>query len=401
MAAAKNLSLEWVDGMGRVDGPEWDALAWPGDTPFLSHDWLRLLEDSGSVGPGTGWTPTHLLARLDGRLVGAAPLYRKDHSEGEFVFDHALANLAGQAGIAYYPKLVGMSPFSPAGRYRFGVAPGECDDRNGPSLSRTMLDQTLAEAEAQGMGAVQYNYVDPDWVAGGEDSWPRRRGFMVWRHQSYAWDNPGYADFDEFLAVLRHGPRRNIRRERAAVRQAGVEVRMVEGADAPDAWFGLMHEFYAATNARFGPWHCKYLTPEFFRGLAGPLRRDLVFAAALRPGRAEPVAMSLFARRGDALYGRYWGFGEHVPLLHFECCYYRPIQWAIAHGIRRFDPGIGSEHKARRGFRAVPNLSVHHVTHEGLRTLLALHEHEINAAETAWLDELNALNPYKCSPNGP
>ena len=391
------LALEWVGSLADVPGDRWDALDWPGDSPFLSWHWLRLLETSGSVGPGTGWTPMHLLARRGGRLVGAAPLYRKDHSEGEFVFDHAVARLAEQAGIPYYPKLVGMSPFSPAGRYRFGAAPGSGAGR-GPDrvLGRALLDEAVARAEAQGMGVVQCNYVDQDWALGdGRGLGLRERGFMAWRHQSYVWENPGYRSFDDFLVAMRHGPRRNIRRERAAVREAGLEVRMVEGPDAPDSWFGLMHRFYADTNARFGPWQCKYLTEAFFLGLAGAPRHDLVFAAALRPGRDEPVAMSLFVCRGDALHGRYWGFAEHVPLLHFECCYYRPMQWAIERGIRRFDPGIGSEHKARRGFKAVANLSVHRFAHPGLRSLLGLHEDEINAAEAAWLDELNGLNPYR------
>jgi len=384
--------MQWIDGMDRIAAPRWEALDWPADSPFLSWNWLRLLESSGSVGPGTGWTPMHLLARRGDRLVGAAPLYRKDHSEGEFVFDHALARLAGQAGIPYYPKLVGMSPFSPAGCYRFATAP----DEDAPALHRIMLDRILERAGTEGMGAVQCNYVDPDWaLAHGEDFWLRERGFMAWKHQSYVWENPGYAGFGEFLAAMRHGPRRNIRRERAAVRRAGVEVRMVQGEDAPESWFGLMHDFYAATNARFGPWHCKYLTREFFLGLAGPLRRAVVFAAALRPGRDLPMALSLFAHGAGSLYGRYWGYAEHVPLVHFECCYYAPMQWAIERGLRRFDPGIGSEHKARRGFRAVPNLSVHRVANDGLRSLLALHEDEINAAEAAWLDELNGLSPYK------
>ncbi len=409
---APDSRLQWVEGMHQVGRDAWDSLGWPADTPFLAHDWLRLLEDSGSVGPGTGWTPMHLLARRGDRLAGAAALYRKDHSEGEFVFDHSLARLADQAGIPYYPKLVGMSPFSPAGRYGFAVAPGE----EASVLGRAMLDEVLAGAGAGGLGAVQCNYVDPVWAdPSGADPpgadqdlaegppptagpWLRERGFMAWRHQSYLWRDRGWGDFDAFLASLRHGPRRNIRRERAAVRRAGLDVRMVTGDEAPEAWFALMHGYYAATNARFGPWQCKWLTEDFFRGLAGSPRRHLAFAAALRPGRSEPVALSMFVMGGDTLYGRYWGAAEHVPLLHFECCYYAPMQWALERGIRRFDPGIGSEHKARRGFIAVPNLSVHRPADPGLRALLAMHEDEINAAEAAWLDELNALGAYRRDP---
>ena len=263
--------FEWIDRLSRVDHEAWDALARPLATPLFDFDWLDLLERSGSVSVHTGWQPCHLIVRAGGTLVAAAPLYIKSHSEGEFVFDGIWAELAQSAGIRYYPKMVGMSPVSPVSGYRFLIGPRI----DGPSVTAMMLDEIDRFCREHRLSGCHFLFVETAW----QDPELARR-FYPWHHGRFSWENRGYDDFEAYLATFSAGQRRNIRRERRSVADQQISVTPCAGKDAPVGYFERMYEFYLRTNAKFGPWGCRYLTEAFFDGLAKTCRRHLLFMAA-------------------------------------------------------------------------------------------------------------------------
>lgn len=376
------LVARWSASMAEVPRQAWDALAAPQDNPFLEWDWLDLMEQSGSVGPDEGWTPHHLTLWDAEALVAAAPFYLKDHSEGEFVFDHPWAELARRLRLHYYPKLLGMSPFTPTANYRFLLAPGLA-----PDVSAHLLQLLQGEVAAQGLSGSHLHYVDPALADSAE-----ALGYSRWIHPSFLWENRGYRDFDDFLATFRRGQRRNIIKERRALQREGVDVVLHPGPEITPRLMQLMYGNYVQTNAKFGIWGCKYLSRQFFEQLPGRFGRHLLLAVAYRNGGV--LATALFVHKAGRLYGRYWG-GEDVRYLHFEVCYYAPIQWAITQGLDSFDPGIGGYHKVRRGFTAVPNISLHKFADPRLRAIMQTHIDSINAQQWAEIEAINAQRPLE------
>jgi predicted N-acyltransferase len=365
----------------------WDSLAEPQASPVLEWHWLREMERSGSMQPETGWLPLHLTIWKDSALVAAAPLYVKSHSEGEFVWDYIWAEVAGKIGVRYYPKLVGMSPATPVPGYRFLIAPGE-DEQTLTSIMLSCVDRVCRDSN---LGGVAFNYVDPSWrsqLAG--------HGFLAWRHQSFAWENPGYRSFEDYLSAFDKNQRRNIRRERRRLADQGVYLRALTGEEITLPLLERMYDFYAATNAQYGPWAAKYLTRGFFGGLYEGYRHRLLLVAACREGAPveEALGMSLLLRKGDSLYGRYWGAAGYLDSLHFNACYYTPIEWAIEHGIRYFDPGIGSAHKLRRGFRAVDNWSLHRFSDPRMQRIMQANIERINSMEQEQIEAMNDAIPF-------
>ena len=267
------------------------------------------------------------------------------------MFDHVWADLAERLGIAYYPKLIGMSPVTPATGYRFLIDAGQ----DSMAVTDLMLHAIDHICRNNGLSGVSFLHVDGRWAQS-----LSAYGFHSWKHQSFIWKNEGYGTFDDYLAKFNTNQRKNIRKERAAMAGMGIRLKGFTGKEIPEHFFPLMYRFYEETNDKFGPWSCKYLTPEFFRSLYHRYRRRLVMMAALKEGDDNyPVGMSLLLTKGDRLYGRYWGCRENIRHLHFNVCYYGPIQWAIGHGIQWFDPGMGGHHKVRRGFVSVPGYSLH------------------------------------------
>ena len=382
----EQLTLRFARSMAEIDGPSWNALAASLDTPFFEWEWLKLLEDSGSAAPARGWYPNHLIATAGGRLVGALPMYLKWHSDGEFVFDQLWAEAATRLGLPYYPRLVGATPFTPATGLRFLMDP----ELNQTRLSRRLFEAIEHFCQGNGVQGAALLFTEPEFAAAAEDY-----GFTSWRHQGYLWRNRGYADFDDFLATLNANRRKTIRGERKALAASGVHVEIVAGSEIPDAFFPLMQRLYDKTNAKFGPWGCRYLTEEVFEGMPAAFRHRLAFAAAYRPGRREPIALSLLAHKGDILFGRYWGAFEDVPFLHFELCYYAPIAYAIAQGMKRYDPGMGGAHKARRGFASVSSYSAHRYFDPRMDMIFRTHIDRVNVMEKNYIDELNELMPLR------
>ncbi len=375
--------------MTEVPKEQWDAFAQPLKTPFFEWDWLNNMETSGSATDSAGWLPQHLTVWRDGQLIAAAPLYIKSHSYGEFVFDHQWADVAYRLGIEYYPKLLGMSPFTPAEGYRFLIAPEEDEDR----LTGLMVKEIDAFCDRHNISGCNFLYVDPEWRPVIE-----RHGFRGWLHHSYIWENKGYQTFDDYLAAFNANQRRNIRRERKAVGKAGLEVRTLTGDEIPRTLFSQMYHFYENTCDKFGWWGSKYLTKRFFEELHHDFRHRVVFVAAYSElDDRSPVGMSFCLTKGDRLYGRYWGSTQEIDCLHFDACYYTPIEWGIANGVNLFDPGAGGRHKKRRGFPARPNYSMHRFYNNKLSQIFASYIDRVNQMEQLEMDRINEDLPYSKS----
>lgn len=383
---AAKYTVAWIHQITEIPQAAWDALAQPLSTPFFEWDWLHDLESSGSATGKAGWMPCHLTIWRDRTLVAAAPLYLKGHSYGEFVFDHQFADLAHRLGIEYYPKLLGMSPFTPAEGYRFLIADGEDED----NLVPMMVAEIDRFCDRNNISGCHFLYVDPQWRSRLEGC-----GFSPWQHHSYIWHNDSYNSFDDYLKAFNANQRRNIKRERKAMAKAGLNIQTLQGDDIPHAIFPLMYRFYESTCDKFGWWGSKYLNKRFFEQLYHNYRDRVVFFAAYPEGDGhQPVGMSFCLTKGDRLYGRYWGSHEDIDCLHFNLCYYSPIEWAIENGIQTFDPGAGGRHKKRRGFPATPNVSLHRFYHQRLSQILGSYMQEVNDMEAQEIAAINAELPF-------
>ncbi len=378
-------SLAWVQKISEIPQSAWDALARPLKTPFLEWAWLNNLETSGSAERRTGWQPCHLTIWRDRTLVAAAPLYIKGHSYGEFVFDHQWADLAHRLGIQYYPKLLGMTPFTPAQGYRFLIAPGE-DEHSITEVMIATIDHFCSQNRLSG---CHFLFVDPQWRELMENC-----GFTSWLHHSYIWTNKGFNSFEDYLGIFNANQRRNIKRERKAVDKASLTVRTLVGEDIPHYLFPLIYHFYSSTCDKFY-WGSKYLTKRFFEQLYPDYRHRVLLIAAYEEAQAKkPVGLSFCIHKDENLYGRYWGSMQEYDCLHFEACYYQPIAWAIANGVQMFDPGADGQHKKRRGFPATPNHSLHRFYEPRLMKILRHYIGEINEMEQLEIEAINQDLPF-------
>ena len=378
-------SVKWQQRMADIPQAAWDALAQPLKTPFLEWEWLNNLEISGSATARTGWQPCHLTIWKGQELVAAAPFYLKGHSYGEFVFDHQWANLAARLGIEYYPKLLGMTPFTPAEGYRFLMAPGEDEF----TLTEIMVSQIDHFCDRNGLSGCNFLFVDPQWRKTMENY-----GFTSWLHHSYIWQNQGFSGFDDYLKMFNANQRRNIKRERKSVEQAGLTIKTLAGEEIPHHLFPLIYRFYSSTCDKFY-WGSKYLTRQFFENLYPNYQHRVVLVAAFSENNPDhPVGLSFCLRKDENLYGRYWGSLQEFDCLHFEACYYQPINWAIQQGITLFDPGAGGQHKRRRGFPATPNYSLHRFYNQRMSQILLHYIDEINQMEQDEIDAINQDLPF-------
>lgn len=346
-------TIEILRGIAAVTREEWDVLVGPQGSPFLEWDWLAGLERTGCVAAKTGWAPQHVVVRQGGRLVAAAPLYLKGHSQGEFVFDHSWAEAAQRAGLSYYPKLLVAVPFTPATGQRLLTH---------PDLPRAPLLHELARALRALCDANEVSSVHVNFCADDEVEALRAAGFLHRQGMQYHWQNRAYTSFDGYLDDLRSKRRNQVKRERRDLAGAGVDITVHEGEAIDDALFAPMFEIYRSTVDKFY-WGQQYLKPEFFDHLRAHFKRHLCFVVARRHGAI--VAGTVNVQKAGVLYGRYWGAFEEVRNLHFEVCYYRAIEHCIARGLERFEPGAGGDFKYWRGFAPVPTHSMHYVAHAG------------------------------------
>ena len=379
-------TVSWIDKIAEIPQAEWDALAQPLKTPFLEWDWLNNMETSGSISAKTGWQPCHLTLWRGKALIAAAPFYLKGHSQGEFVFDHQWADLAYRLGVEYYPKLLGMSPVTPVEGYRFLIDPAEDEDELTAVLINA-IDQFCARNKISG---CHFLYAEPEWRSRME-----KHGFLSWMHHSYIWNNQNFSTFDDYLNAFNANQRRNIKRERKAVGQAGLRVEALTGEQLAPPIMSLVYSFYCDTCDKFGWWGSKYLTPEFFEQLYPTYAHRVVMFAVYSEEQPQPIGMSFCLTKGDQLYGRYWGAFQDFDNLHFDTCYYSPIEWAIAHNIQTFDPGAGGRHKKRRGFPATANYSLHRFYENRLSQVLQRYITEVNGMEAQEIESMNADLPFK------
>jgi hypothetical protein len=364
-------SVRVAASLAAVDPQEWNALA--GGQPFVRHEFFSALIDTGCAAAGSGWLPRFLLRYRAGALAGAMPLFAKSHSYGEYVFDWAWADAHERHGLAYYPKLLCAVPFTPV---------------RGPRIlgrdKEVLIEAALRLARETSSLHVLFPPDDEADLLGAH-------GMMLRRTVQFHWRNRGYADFDAFLMELSHRKRKNIRQERRRVREAGVVFRWLEGPAIERRHWEYFSRCYRGTYAthRSSP----YLNLDFFLRLGASLPEHTALLLAERDGR--PVATALFLRDESRLYGRYWGATEHIPLLHFECCYYQAIEYAIARRLEVFEGGAQGEHKLFRGLMPVETLSAHWLAHpQFARAVESFLERE-GAGIARYVDELCEHSPFK------
>jgi len=325
----------------------------PYPSPFLSYAWLDALEQTGCVTPESGWMPCHLSLDRDGETLAFAPAYLKGNSDGEFVFDHSWARFAERSlGVRYYPKLVLSVPFTPATGPRLLVRAGADRDELVRALPFA-LRKLVEELGLSGAHVLFPERSDADVLVEG--------GLALRTGIQFQWHNDGYATFDDFLARFTSKRRNQIRRERREVLASGIEIDVLTGSDLLPDLAGFVHAFYRATVDRY-LWGRPYLNHAFFEEVLARLRNNLEIVVARDRASRRRIAGAFNVIGNGVLYGRYWGALEDRSFLHFEVCFYRGIERAISHKVKRFEPGAGGEHKLTRGFAPTPTYSVHHLT---------------------------------------
>ncbi|MBW2461933.1 MAG: N-acetyltransferase [Deltaproteobacteria bacterium] len=377
------MRLRVITDLRDIDADAWDALAGD-DDPFVDHAFLQALEESGSVGAETGWMPCHLTVWDDaGELVGALPFYEKSHSYGEYIFDWAWADAAMRIGLPYYPKLVSMTPLTPATGRRVLFRRGP--DSGG--IVAALVSGALEMARSIEASSIHFNFLEKEE----RDALIVHPELMPRLTQQFHWHNDGYGCFDDFLAALRSPNRKQIRKERRRVKEANLEVRVKRGPDLDERdWRALAH-FYRDTCRRKGSF--PYLTTRFFELLPERLGHRVVAALAYEGSR--PVAGTLNFEKGAHLYGRYWGSESDYDMLHFELCYYQLIERAIDRGLTRFEAGAQGMHKLKRGLMPSPIHSVHWVRHPVLAGAVAEFLPREAHGTAMQIEELGERGPFK------
>ena len=367
-------SLRVLDTLAGVNPAEWNALA--GAQPFLRHEFLHALHQTGCASERTGWLPQYLSLWRDGRLEGAMPLYSKSHSRGEYVFDWAWADAYQRHGVEYYPKLLSSIPFTPVSGSRLLAATRD---------ARQRLVAASVDLAAQ-TSSLHVLFPTEDEAADLVSA-----GMMLRRGVQFHWRNEGYESFEAFLARLAHDKRKKIRQERRKVKETGVSFQRLVGRD-----IGKEHwEFFARCyNATYRAHHATpYLKLSFFESLGETMPENLLLVLASMDGK--PVASALNFFSAEALYGRYWGCIGYVPNLHFETCYYQAIEFCIEQRIPLFEGGAQGEHKLARGFSPVETCSAHWLRHPAFANAIEKFLERESAGVEHYLDELNERAPFK------
>ncbi len=378
------IEISVLASLAEVDAEAWDACACPEAAdggrpadPFTTHRFLAALEESGSVGPGTGWQSRHLVAREGSKIIAVAPLYAKAHSQGEYIFDHNWAHAYERAGGDYYPKLQMAVPFTPVTGRRFLVHPGYED-----TGKAALVQGAIQLASNNGVSSLHVTFCNKDEAEYGE-----RIGLLRRTTQQYHWENAGYENFEAFLSTLSSRKRKNIRKERATAQGFGGDIRQLSGDAIQHAHWDAFWAFYQNTGAR--KWGVPYLTRAFFEIAHETMRDDMVLVLASQDARPVAGALNFIGR--DRLFGRYWGAIEDHPCLHFEACYYQAIDHAIANGLKTVEAGAQGEHKIARGYMPVATHSLHWFANQGFSDAV---EQYLRAERSAVDEEIEVLTSY-------
>jgi len=382
--AQAQIEIKLLGSLAQIRADDWDACACPEtvdggrpNDPFTTYRFLSALENSGSVGRGTGWQPQYLTAYLNGDLIGCAPMYAKSHSQGEYIFDHNWAHALEQAGGRYYPKLQMAVPFTPVTGRRFLVRPGF------EGVGHSALVQGAVQLAANNdLSSLHVTFCTEEEAKAGE-----KMGLMPRLTQQFHWLNQGYPDFDGFLASLSSRKRKNIRKERAQAQGFGGAIEVFSGPDLRPEHWDAFWTFYQDTGSR--KWGSPYLTRAFFDIAQDTLADDMALVLASREGRYVAGALNFIGR--DTLYGRYWGCTEHHPCLHFELCYYQAMDLAITMGLARIEAGAQGEHKLARGYLPTQTHSLHWLGDPGFADAVARY---LDAERVAIEEEIEILTDY-------
>ena len=375
------ITVKVMPGIGAIDAAAWDACAGE-ENPFLSHAFLKALEDSGSCRAVTGWQPQHLVLEApNGDVVGTVPLYLKSHSYGEYVFDHAWANAYERAGGSYYPKLQAAVPFTPVTGPRLLLRPNAPEEA-GPALIAAMEQLALQHR----VSSVHVTFpTESDWNMLGEAGWLQRVG------QQYHWENRGYGSFDDFLGDLNSRKRKSIRKERREVAETGVKIHTLTGDDLRQEHWDVFYKFYMDTSDR--KWGSAYLNRKFFRLLGETMADRVVLILVEDDGEWVAGALNLLGT--DTLYGRNWGCVATYKHLHFEACYYRAIDFAIERGLKRVEAGAQGQHKIQRGYLPTPTYSAHWIRDPGFRAAIDDYLRRERIAVAQNIDALMQESPFR------
>jgi uncharacterized protein len=378
------MRLRVLDHIGDVPAAAWNALADAGN-PFLRHEFLAALENGGCAVPAAGWHPHHLLALDDtGKAIGAVPLYAKDHSYGEHVFDWAWAEAYSRSGLRYYPKLIAAIPFSPVTGPRL-----LCGSAAHADVAQLLIEGARSLADTLSASSLHWLFTDAT-----DNEHLQRRGFLLREDCQFHWHNRGYRDFDDFLSAFTADKRKKVKRERRQVRDAGITTEIVTGESIMVEHWDRCYDFHSETIRRYGA--IPFLTRRFFHLLGDSMPDRVLLVLARRRGKYIAGAFNLVGP--DAIYGRYWGCAEEIPGLHFETCYYAAIEYAIAHGITRIEGGAQGEHKLARGFDPVITHSAHWLRHPRFFGAVAEFLERERASVAAYKDDRQRHAPYKMEP---
>ena len=379
------LRIEVRDSLATVDAAAWNRLVGD-DDPFLEHEFLSALEETGVVGPRTPWQARHITAWRAGELAGAIPFYLRWDSYGEYIFDFGWAEAYARAGLRYYPKGVAAVPFTPVTGARILVAKSGTELPENDPVAGAMVDGLIELATRLELSGVHVLFPRHD-----EHEFLVSRGFLSRVTHQYHWENRDYHSFDDYLADLRSKKRKQVLHERADVASQGIEIEVVDGDRIRDEHVDAIWKFYVATAGR--KWSQPYLVQSTFERLAETWKKRLVLVLAKKSGRY--VAGTFNVRGRNALFGRYWGSIGHYSSLHFECCYWTLIDYAIAHGMRLVEAGAQGEHKFLRGFNARPTYSAHWIAHPGGQRAIADFLEREREQNEAMIDGYNRVSPVK------
>ena len=363
----------------------WNELTNEINNPFYEWTWLKNLEISKSVSRETGWQPLYFVAYKNEEILGIAPLFLKNHSYGEFIFDQSFARLAQELNLNYYPKLIGMSPYSPVNGYQFLYKKNE--DKK--EITNLLINHIESFAITNKILSCNFLYIDESW-----GNHLKSLGYHKWINSSSEWRSNGEKTFDDFLCRFNSNQRKNIKKERKSITKQDVKVEIFNEDDINQEILKKMHNFYEQHCSRWGVWGSKYLTSTFFEKIVDNKKNLLLFSASKNDSN-DIFAMSMCVKNKNNLWGRYWGSQEEISNLHFELCYYQPIEWAIKNSIHFFDPGAGGKHKRRRGFFAKSTISLHKWFDKNMENIIYPWLNEVNKQTEMEIDFENKSIPFK------
>ncbi|MCG5078679.1 GNAT family N-acetyltransferase [Paraburkholderia tagetis] len=365
-----------ADSIADVPAEAWNVLS--SGNPFVRHEFLSALHDTGCATDATGWQPTYLLMKRGGRLAGVMPLYLKFHSRGEYVFDHAWADAFQRHGLRYYPKLLSAVPFSPVTGPRL-LAPTHAD--------RVLLAQGAIQLAKQlDVSSIHVLFSNEDDIEALRDA-----GYMLREGVQFHWENFGYKTFDEFLSKMSHDKRKKVKQDRRRVHDAGVTFRWLRGQEIGQDDLDFFYECYENTYREH--WNPPYLNRKFFGQVHRTMPDALMLVIAEEDGKRLAVALNVV--QGDTMYGRYWGTKEFVSGLHFETCYMQGIEYGIANGLKSFEGGAQGVHKMSRGLMPTPTWSAHWIADNRFAHAISEFLDQETAAMDQHIDELEAHTPFK------